>query len=102
MNKKPKGIIGVFTSPCGDVVASISVFEQARSCGITLLEAQKLLARRRLAFELAKSYCARVYAENLDDYVHQPAYHTHAKVTCPNCKQIIEIVKSIRIGNENS
>lgn len=71
MSKKPKGIIGVFTSPCGEVVASVSVFEQTRSCGITLLEAQKLLARRRLAFELAKSYCARVYAENLDDYVRE-------------------------------
>lgn len=58
--KNPKGVVGVFISPQGDVVASVSVFER---CG-----SQKSLASMRLAYEVAKAYCSPVFVNAMSEY----------------------------------
>ena len=64
----PKGVIGIFTSKNGDVIATSPVFEMVKPGGWTLVDSQRVLAQRRLAYEVAKSFCSSVYADAMEEY----------------------------------
>ena len=66
-NNNPKGVIGIFTGPNGRVEATAPVFERTQPGGYTLREAQESLARRRLSYEVAKSFCATIYADAMSE-----------------------------------
>lgn len=75
MSKQPQGIVGVFTSPDGGVVAQVAVFERPSGCR-TRREGQESLARRRLSFEVARRFCARDYADALSEMARDSAMGT--------------------------
>lgn len=70
--KQPKGIVGVFTSPDGDVIAQVAVFERP-SGACTHREGQEYLARRRLSYEVARQLCATFYADALSEMARDSA-----------------------------
>ena len=72
----PKGIVGIFTTPKGEVIASVTVFEQAHPGGWRLIEAQKSLAARRLALAVARAYCAPDYADATSEYDREKTMNT--------------------------
>jgi len=66
-SKTPKGVVGVFVSPKGDVIASVAVFERV-SGATSLLNGQHMLAEGRLAYAVTKAYCAPDFANAIGDY----------------------------------
>jgi hypothetical protein len=71
--KKIKGVIGVFTNPNGEVIASAPVFDRTQPGGFTLLEAQRCGAKRLLAYEIAKAYCSSVYVDSMSEWFMESA-----------------------------
>jgi len=61
-NNTPKGIIGIFTNPKGDVIATATIFDPIPQWQ------QESLARMRLAVEVARAYCAPDYARAISTH----------------------------------
>lgn len=70
--KQPQGIGGVFTSPDGDVIAEVAVFERPFGA-CTQREGQEYLAKRRLSYEVARQLCAPYYADALSEMARDSA-----------------------------
>lgn len=61
----PHGVVAVFVSPRGAVVVATD-FDQCSLGGFSLLEAQTRRAKKALAIEVAKAYCAPDYMDAID------------------------------------
>ena len=62
----PKGVVGIFTSPKGEVYASVAEFDQAKFAGFSLLQAQRIRAKKLLAHEVAIAFCSSSYVEAME------------------------------------
>lgn len=68
----PAGVIAIFTSPEGDVIASESDFEQSSHAGFRLIEAQRMRANRALDWAVIRAYCSeRIQPAISDHYAHE-------------------------------
>lgn len=64
----PKGVVAIFVSPDGRVVASGTDFDVDRPGGYKLQDAQRVRAERRLARAVVDAYCSSTVTEALSEY----------------------------------
>lgn len=69
--KEPCGVIAIFTSPEGDVIATAADFNRSGYGGFKLWEAQLQRARQAVKWKAVDAYCSSVVTESLSGYLRE-------------------------------
>lgn len=75
----PPGVVGIFTSKDGHVIANASDFERSKAGGTTLREGQEYRVRYQLAFAVLRAYCSPDIAEVFEAYEASQVMHKMVK-----------------------
>lgn len=68
MSATPKGVIGIFTDESGNVIASVSDFDNGGAAGISRKEAQTWRVKNALAWAVVRAYASEKLTRSLTNY----------------------------------
>lgn len=68
---EPKGVVAIWTSPDGDVIATAADFDRSGYGGFKLWEAQRMRARDAVRRRAVEAYCSTALTDCLSSYLFQ-------------------------------
>lgn len=66
---EPKGVLAIWTSPDGDVIATAADFDRGGYGGFKLWEAQRMRARNSVMHRAVRAYCSDRVTDAIDTYI---------------------------------